>query len=1154
MLHLHRSERADGIVGMLGELIADPLPDPLVPEVIAVPTRGIERWLCQRLATVLGASPGRGDGACANVEFPFPGVLVGNAVAAASGIDRHADPWVPERSVWPLLDIVGESLEQPWLAPLAVHLERSAPEGEARRFAVVRHVADLFDRYAVHRPEMLLGWHGGSAAGNDEASRWQAELWRHLRTRIGIESPAERLAGACSHLVEDPGLVDLPERISLFGLTRFPASYLDVVMALASARDVHLFLLHPSPVLWGRIEALPEVSSDGSGRSGRLRRRDDGTAALARNPLLASWGRDAREMQLVLSAAAPAGTWTGWHRPVTAPAATPTLLELVQEDVRRDREPPGIPADPAEDQRADIEAGDDSIRVHACHGRARQVEVVRDAILHLLEQHPEMEPRDIVVMCPDIETYAPLIHASFGGSEPVGEPLPGGLGPGLGEGGPSTVRRLQVRLADRSLRQTNPVLSVAAQLLELAQSRITASQVLDLAAREPVRRRFDFEQDDLARIGSWVERSGIRWGLDGEHRRAYQLGDLDANTFQSGLDRALLGATMAGHDERLFEGVVPLDDVDSGDIDLLGRLAELVDRLRTAVAALTQRQTISEWAERLSIATSSLTASTHNDAWQMVQLRRLLADVVGEATVEETTSEVVLGLGDVTTLLGDRLRGRPTRANFRTGHLTICTLVPMRSVPHRVVCLLGLDDGAFPRHTRRDGDDLILADPCVGDHDSRDEDHQLLLDALLAATDHLIVTYSGRDERTNVTRPPCVPVGELLDVIDRTVTIGGALARRRVLVSHPLQPFDARNFTTGALIPDAPWSFDSVNLAGALALQHDKVGVAPFLDRPLPDEDTSVIELEMLERFVRAPVATFLRRRLDVYLRTDDREVDDKLPVDPDGLQRWSVGDRLLTARLAGVDTATCLAAELARGDLPPGELAKPLLAELIETVEALLAARSPAPDPEPVDVNIRLSDGTALLGTVAGVRGDLLQYVTFSRLQPAQRMQAWLRLLALSAARPERAFSAETIGKGGGRQSQVNKSTIAALGDSPEARAELATRHLETIVDIYRRGMREPLPIYCQTSHSYAVAARDQDDSTGSARSTWTGGLPAEDKEPAHTLVLGGVAGFDRVYGEICRPDESGPEWPRGVQSRFAAYALRLWGPLLDAEERSNR
>jgi len=261
------------------------------------------------------------------------------------------------------------------------------------------------------------------------------------------------------------------------------------------------------------------------------------------------------------------------------------------------------------------------------------------------------------VMCPDIETYAPLIHASFGGSEPVGEPLPGGLGPGLGEGGPSTVRRLQVRLADRSLRQTNPVLSVAAQLLELAQSRITASQVLDLAAREPVRRRFDFEQDDLARIGSWVERSGIRWGLDGEHRRAYQLGDLDANTFQSGLDRALLGATMAGHDERLFEGVVPLDDVDSGDIDLLGRLAELVDRLRTAVAALTQRQTISEWAERLSIATSSLTASTHNDAWQMVQLRRLLADVVGEATVEETTSEVVLGLGDVTTLLGDRLRG-----------------------------------------------------------------------------------------------------------------------------------------------------------------------------------------------------------------------------------------------------------------------------------------------------------------------------------------------------------------------------------------------------------------------------------------------------------------------------------------------------------------
>src|SRR6201999_328008 len=158
-------------------------------------------------------------------------------------------------------------------------------------------------------------------------------------------------------------------------------------------------------------------------------------------------------------------------------------------------------------------------------------------------------------------------------------------------------------------------------------------------------------------------------------------------------------------------------------------------------------------------------------------------------------------------LLGERLQGRPTRANFRTGHLTICTLVPMRSVPHRVVCLLGLDDGTFPRKAPRDGDDLLLRDPHVGDRDSRTEDRQLLLDALMAATDRLIVTYTGNDERTNLAKPPAVPVGELLDLVGHDV-----------VVRHPLQPFDQRNFERGALVPDTTWSFDRVTLRGAQAL------------------------------------------------------------------------------------------------------------------------------------------------------------------------------------------------------------------------------------------------------------------------------------------------------------------------------------------------
>ena len=290
MLHIHRAERADGLVAALGELLADPLPDPFAPDVISVPTRGMERWLTQRLSASLGATPGRSDGVCANVDFPFPYRLVGDAVATASGVDPETDPWSPARAVWPLLDVVGECLHEPWLRSLAIHLgPADDADRRARRFATVRHLAELFDRYALHRPSMVCGWARGEVDLPDEAA-WQAELWRRLRARLAAPSPAERLEPACERLRADPALSGLPERLSLFGLTRLPAGHLDVLRALAAGREVHVFLLHPSPALWDKIGEREPV----------VRRADDTTAALADNRLLASWGQDAREMQLVL--------------------------------------------------------------------------------------------------------------------------------------------------------------------------------------------------------------------------------------------------------------------------------------------------------------------------------------------------------------------------------------------------------------------------------------------------------------------------------------------------------------------------------------------------------------------------------------------------------------------------------------------------------------------------------------------------------------------------------------------------------------------------------------------------------------------------------------------------------------------------------------
>jgi exodeoxyribonuclease V gamma subunit len=1127
MLHLHRAERADGLVRALSALLAEPLPDPFAPELIAVPTRGMERWLTQRLSTGLGAAPGRADGVCANVGFPSPRRLTDEAVAVASGIEPDADAWLPERLVWALLEVVDTSLHEPWLRSLADHLgatlDTADPSRQARRFASVRHIAELFDRYALQRPAMVRAWAAGrdvdaTGAKLPPDARWQAELWRRLRARAGQPDPAERIEAACARLREEPGLVDLPDRLSVFGLTRLPAGRLQVLRALGARRDVHLFLLHPSPALWERVAGVPPIT----------RRAEDVTRELPANRLLASWGQDVRELQLVTAPPADADH----HHGTTA--ATGTLLARIQADVRADRLSPGPPLPGRADERLEL-GGDRSIQVHACHGRARQVEVLRDAILHELAEDPALEPRDVIVMCPDIETFAPLIGATFGAGEisPEDDEL---------EALPEELRPpdLRVRLADRSLRQTNAVLGFVSRLLELADQRLTASQVLDLADREPVRRRFGLDDDDVARVEEWVAQSGIRWGLDAAHRAPFKLDKLPAGTWRSGLDRVLLGVAMTDEEQRLFGGVLPLDDVESGAIDLAGRLAELIDRLQAALDRMRKPMTVGGWTAAIGAAADAMTATTGRDAWQRAELQRLLDDVEREAAVAGAQA-TTLALAEVRALLAARLEGRPTRTNFRTGHLTICTLVPMRSVPHRVVCLLGLDDGEFPRKSVRDGDDLVLRDPHVGDRDSRTEDRQMLLDALMAATDRLIVTYTGKDERTNTPRPPAVPVGELLDVVDATARVDGdGRARDRVLVQHPLQPFDPRNFTRGELVPGRRWGFDRVTLQGARALEAPRMARPPFMDGPLPEIATPLVELEDLVRFAEHPVRAFLRQRLGVMLGDFTEEVGDALTVELDHLEQWGVGTRLLEGRLAGADMDACVAAEVARGLLPPGRLGEPVIARLRPTVEELAgyALRLGEGAPRSADVKVALGDGRILSGTVPGIHGDLLRVVQYSRVAPKHRIALWVRWLALTAAYPDRPIQAVLMGRASsGAQGPVTICRLPAVG------ADAARERLAVLLDLHRRGLREPLPIACASSAAYARQGE------GPARKAWESewNFPKEDVEPEHQLAFGGVLTFDELLALPPREDEDfEPEEP----TRFGRLSKRLWGGVRSCEE----
>ncbi|HTM84871.1 MAG TPA: exodeoxyribonuclease V subunit gamma [Mycobacterium sp.] len=1058
-LHLHRAERTDLLADGLGALLSNPLPDPFAQELVLVPAKGVERWLSQRLSNRLGV--------CAAVEFRNPRSLIAELTGTTD-----EDPWSPDAMVWPLLEVIDENLDQPWCTALATHLghfeageEQELRQG--RRYAVARRLAGLFASYARQRPQLLV-----DGLGMAEDLSWQTPLWRALVDRVDADPPHIRHTKTLARLREAPSA--LPQRLSLFGHTRLPVTEIELLTALSTHHDLHLWLPHPSDELWLSL----------SSGNGPVPRREDTSHREVGHPLLGTLGRDLRELQRALPLPDTDEYLSGTGYP-------DTLLGWLQSDIAADQPRPHGRVHRNTDR---------SVQIHSCHGPARQIEVLREILLGLLADDPTLEPRDILVMCPDIETYAPLFTAGFGLGDVVH--------------GAHPAHKLLVRLADRALVQTNPLLVVAAGLLALAGGRATASEVLNLAESAPVRARFGFTDDDLDAITAWVREANIRWGFDQQHRQPYGV-DFLHNTWRFGLDRVLAGVAMSDDSHAWLGTTLPLDDVSSNRVELAGRFADYVDKLHAAVKALNGTKPLTEWLASLTTGIDALALAEED--WPAAQVQREFAGIVDDSG----DGRAMLRLSDIRSLLGQHLAGRPTRANFRTGTLTVCTMVPMRSVPHRVVCLVGLDDGVFPRLGAADGDDALARDPMTGERDIRSEDRQLLLDAIGAAGQTLVITYTGANEYSGQSRPPAVPVAELLDTLN--LTTEQPRLDLQVVTHHPLQPFDIRNVTPGALVPGQSFTFDPTALTAAQASTGRRAERPPFFSEPLPPPPAEDVVLDDLVGFFRDPVKGFFRS-LQYTLPWDVEGVSDVIPVDIDALEEWTVGDRMLGDILRGMTPADAQQAEWRRGSLPPGQLGWRRAVGLRDQC-ALLAAealRHRGVEPQAYDVDIDLGSGRRLTGTVAPVFGERLVSVTYSKLDGKHLLASWIPLLALAAHDPGRDWSAVCIG----RARRGTTPRVQGLG-CPDGPVDL----LADLVAIYDAGRREPLPLPVKTSYAWAAARHEGADPEREAGFRWrSGNFPGENAQPAHERVWGRNAPLYRLTG-------------------LGDYAERLWLPMLRAE-----
>ena len=1211
MLHVFRSNKIEALVALLAQRLELPgqLPDdPFTPLQVAVGSGGMERWLRHQLASAGSA------GICANVAFPFPAQLLGQALAtleARFGLTTPvADGWHPDVLCWAILDLLPDLLadgDDPVVAPLRAYLSAMGPIASAAELSLSQQLASVFSRYVASRPQLAVAWSQGRPIlppALATSLAWQPRLWAALQQRLApTRHSAHRWADVLAAAGADAGGPVFDQPVRVFGVSSLPPPFLQRLSWLARHDRIELYVLCPSDQYWADLASLPRSAHLGLRDLDReqlpqqLQASLEGRPSASAHPLLRSLGRVGRDLQIVLQSlehgyedalfvdtehSAVAGDPT--------PLAAPRMLWQLQADLR-DLVDPGSLSDDQRAARAPDPA-DDSIALHACYGPLRQVQALRDALLHLFERYPDLEPRDVLVMTPDLEAYVPLVGAVFdqGLREPVTVTPPAGEGPWGSAGAPA----IPYQVSERSLRRTNPVAEVLLRCLELAApgARLTATSVLDLLALEPFRQRFGIATEDLEPIRGWVRDAGVRWAIDAQDRAEHAQPRIAQNTWRQGLERLALGVAMADDPTRPLPSLdagsplLPFDGVEGGIVVLLGRFFDAITTLLQQLQQLRRPRSPGAWLELLigeptapegsPLHQGSLAALTATDAdsdWLAALVRSTLLDL--QVEVQRAGAQRAITVQALSAALVGRFELASGASRVQTGAVTFSAMVPYRSVPYRVICLLGMDEGAFPSNPGRLHFDLTHRQPRVGDRDPRDEDRHLLLEALLAARDHLLVFYTGRDQHSNEPRPPAVPVGELREVLDLSFpAVGGLLPSRQRTQHHPLQPFSPACFQA-----PAAWSYDPRLLAGArLSLERQRTPPAFFAGAEAPAAELQLesVDLAELARFFRNPIQALLRRGLNLHLWDNTELPQDREPVDPRQIDASGLAAQLFDGRMAAwraqleglpvPPEALALQRIHAAGLLPLGSAGQLALASPRTMASAVMQGLEPwigsvehpvAPSPGGAFA-VELTGGVQLRGSLPPLHGGDLLAPGFFPEGPWNIIEPWIQQLAWLAHDP---------GPVGGTVLALGLGEEATLlgfafrpDDSPAQRRAAAREQLAWLVQLYHQGQQRRIPMLARCSHKLAHTFRPGQ----SRRYAWREVLldeiavdPPFDEDLEARLAEGlkslwwlwndkeGTKPYERLaYGDS--PPFADPEGPGGLSLEFARVALRFWQPVL--------
>lgn len=1009
--YLHTSNRLERLFDAFGSIIRDdPLASPFDRETVIVQSKGMERWLSLRIA--------QDHGICANMAFPFPNAFVDSVFSAILPELPTESPFNPGQARWRLMKIIAEGLDEPCFRMLADYL--AGDLNGLKLTQLGEKLADLFDQYALFRPDWIRKWEAGLEAAAGDV--WQAELWRRLSGGIGTACHRPALMAAFAERIRsrEPLPGSLPRRVSLFGISALPPFHLDVFQGLAAWMDVHFFMLDPCREYWrDLVSETAAVSAEArTGLPPEALHLEKG------HPLLVSLGGLNRDFAGLLEARDPQ------LLPAFEEPAGASLLERLQKGVLENRVPPATEPEK-------LNPGDLSIRVHSCHSPMREVEAIYDSLLELVERTPGLAPEDILVMAPDISLYAPFIRAVFG--TPEEERL-----------------RLPFTVSDRVAREASPLVRAFFSLLRLERSRYSASAVMAVLEAPSVHEKFGLAAGDLAAVRDWIEALRIRFGLDAGHRKAMGLpADID-HTWQAGLDRLFMGYAMSESDGRLVQGILPFEGMEGRIAGVFGGFADFMDKVNALRPLLQGERPMAEWMDILSGSCLDLFFKAGPEQEGDLQLvRGALSRVAGQA--RSAGFALPVGFEAAAAVLERELDQDRFQQGFLSRGVTCCSLLPMRSIPFRVICLLGMNDGAFPRQTRFQGFDL-MAHPSLrrpGDRSRRDDDRCLFMETILSARDALHISYLGRDPRDNSPRHPSVLVLELLEYLEQAFRLEDRGMNGHLVREHRLQPFSPAYFAPGSNLV----THSRRNFAACVSARMGRGRPQAFLEAPLPEPGPELMRLTAgeLASFFENPCKYLVNRRLGLFLSEGGVPVQDAENFTLGALDGYRIKKAWMDGKSMGPEKARAM------GLLPPGNIGLGAFFSLeMESAAFLDKLRS-------LDRGEPLKSGKEMLFRAHGVTLDCSGIALNSRglftlspsaLSPKYLLRHWIPFLAASVS---------GILPPGGVNALVFKNAQFRF-EPPEDPSEA----LAGLIALYLSGLTLPLHFFPASSLAFAEKGPD--------------------------------------------------------------------------------